>query len=559
MTLCRVLLAGAVLATAPPGSSAQTPPVQQPASPPVVVQQLQLQGIQELSRKAAVEALDLRIGEPLADSPDQLAAALERKYRDEGYSFARVRADFDPASGTLTVDIDEGLIGEVEFRGLDEARARTLAADFALKGGDTFNRDRAGEALDALLRPSRGALRPGRSRGEGPGAFDLVDDNGRRRLVVRVVDRAADFRLTPNFGEREDWFTSVDGFVPSLGFGGAVFDHKLFNHAYVAGHLSYKMAPGRAGYALGFERPLFNAPKLYAGAELYDLTATDDRWQMSGTEASIDAFAARRSFRDYHRRRGGQVHAALRLERRFEVQFAWRGERHSNLDVDSDFSLWNRDESFRPNRPAAEGRLHSMVFAASVDSLGFERESLAATYRRHQLDMPFGDRLPAYDRDDPAQVWRLDWTTEVASPGTLGGDFDFTRHVASGRLRRQLSRREEVRLRGIAGWTDGAPPAQRLFAAGGIGSVHGYVFKEAIGTRLALINAEYAIGRLNSLHLLTFFDAARVSTEGAAQPVWLKGAGFGLGLTREIRVDFGYKLSDIPGSVQVLLRIDRTF
>jgi hypothetical protein len=563
MILCRVLLAGAVLSTTAFRLHAQTPADQPPAQPSAIVQQLDLQGVQELSRKAALDAIDVRVGEPLVKRPEAIAAALEREYRSEGYSFASVEAMFDPAGGVLTVRVHEGVIDEVEFRGVDELLARTLAADFALKSGDIFNRERADEALDALLRPSRGALRPGRARGDGDGAFELVDDNGRSRLLVRIDDRAADFRLVPNLGEREDWFTPVDGFVPSLGFGGAVFDHRLFNHAYVAGHLSYKMAAGRAGYALGFERPLFDSPKLYAGAELYDLTATDDRWQMSGLEASVDALAARRSYRDYYRRRGAQVHAALRVDRRVEVQMVWRGERHTNLNVDSDFSLWNRDEAFRPNAGAAEGRLHSLIIGASIDSTGFEHESLAATYRRHQMDMPFGDRLPDYSTDRggmPAdQLWRFDWTTEVASPGTLGGDFDFTRHVASAKARRRLSKREELRLRGIVGWSTGTPPAQRLFSAGGIGSVHGYAFKEATGTRLTLINAEYAIGRLNGLHFLTFFDAARVVPEAGVSPTWLKGVGFGVGLTRDLRVDFGYKLQDIPGSVQVLLRIDRAF
>ena len=157
----------------------------------------------------------------------------------------------------------------------------------------------------------------------------------------------------PDLGEREDWFTSVDGFVPSLGMGIAVFDHQRYNHAFVAGHISYKTASERAGYALGFERPLFGATKLYVGGELHDLTASDDQWQVSSIEASLAAIGPRRSFRDYYRRRGVQINAALRVHPQVEPLFAWRGERHDALPTESDFSFWNDDEAVPPEHRRA--------------------------------------------------------------------------------------------------------------------------------------------------------------------------------------------------------------
>ena len=51
---------------------------------------------------------------------------------------------------------------------------------------------------------------------------------------------AGRFKLSPNLGGREDWFTPVDGFVPSLDFGAAIFDHALYNHAFIAGHVSVR-------------------------------------------------------------------------------------------------------------------------------------------------------------------------------------------------------------------------------------------------------------------------------------------------------------------------------
>ena len=77
----------------------------------------------------------------------------------------------------------------------------------------------------------------------------------------------------------------------------------------------------------------------------------------------------------------------------------------------SDFSLWGGDDPFRPNLFAASGRLNAVVVGASVDGRSFDRESLEATYRRHQLETPFGERLqsPEGKHDDRADLaHRLD-------------------------------------------------------------------------------------------------------------------------------------------------------
>src|SRR5206468_1931008 len=235
-----------------------------------------------------------------------------------------------------------------------------------------------------LLRRTRGAVRPGvvidrltPATGGGnaprlPDAFDLVERNGRRILRVGLREPTGRFKVDPDLGSREDWFTPVDGFVPSLGFGGAVFDHERFNHTYIAGHFSFKMASSRVGYALGFERPLFGDTKLYLGGELHDLTATDDQWQVSTNEAGLAALWSRRSYRDYYRRRGVQGSAALRVHPRVELLMAWRSERQTQLDVESDFSLSRRDQPFRSNFFPQEGVLNATLIGASVDGLGFE-------------------------------------------------------------------------------------------------------------------------------------------------------------------------------------------
>jgi surface antigen-like variable number repeat protein/surface antigen Omp85-like protein len=564
----------AVCLLAPSSAGAQDPaPAPQP---PPILHEIHITGAKELSIHTVREAVPAAPGEPFTATIEQVQSAVERRYRDDGYTFAHVKAAFDQATGVLNLAIDEGVIDAVEFDGVDPRLATIFAQEFALRAGDVFNRTRARQALTALLRPTRGAVLPGRvttsqtftdTRDVRPTrrtTFDLVERDGQRILKVGLREPPGRFKVDPNLGgRREDWFTPVDGFVPTLEFGAAIFDHDQFNHAFIFGHVSIKAASGNVGYALGAERPFFPRSRLFVGAEMFDLTATDDHWQISSAEAGLAAVGPRRSYRDYYRRRGVQASSAFRIENHSELLFAFRSERHEALETTTEFSLWNDDEPFRPNPAATEGRLNAVIVGASIDGRGFDRESLETTYRRHQLESPFGLALRDPHSSDPFTVWRVDWTSEISSPGALQSDFDFQRHIISGRIRSEVSPHQEVAARVIGGWSGGVLPPQRQFAIGGIGSVHGYAFKESIGTTLALINLEYGIGWRSGPQLLGFLDVGRTTglptspTLGSDTP-WLKGAGWGIGLG-PMRIDFGYKLTSSPGPVQVLLRFGRTF
>jgi hemolysin activation/secretion protein len=113
----------------------------------------------------------------------------------------------------------------------------------------------------------------------------------------------------------------------------------------------------------------------------------------------------------------------------------------------------------------------------------------------------------------------------------------------------------------LAGFGDGVLPPQRLFGLGGIGSVHGYSFKHAIGERMVLLNGEFRqkFGRAGVAGL-AFIDAGRVFRPIAGSTEeWLKGVGVGLEMGGDVRLEFGWRLNDIPGSLQVLFRLGPTF
>jgi len=571
MTRSAVIAAAVFACALFPGKLAAS--AAQETTPEIAVRDVVVNGARELSPEVVLETAGVERGRPLPVPVDRISELADRvlhRYKDDGFTFATVAASFDAATAVLSFTIDEGVISDVEFTGVDDRLKRMFAEQFALRAGDVFNRKRARQALDVLLEQTRGAVRPGQiferdgtfhdSRQLGGrstdhrGTFDLVDKNGGRVLLVGLHQSAGRFKVIPDLGEREDWFTSVNGFVPSLGMGAAVFDHEKFNHSYLAGHLSIATATGRVGYAIGMERPYLSTRKLYAGGEFYDLTASDDLWQSSSLEASLAAIGPRVSTRDYYRRRGVQIGAAFRPLAHVEILGAWRGEHHYALPVESDFSLWNTDEEFPINRPIREGHLGALVLGASVDGEGFARESLDATYRRHQLESLFGIPLPSRTRSgDFVPAWRIDWTSEISAPDAFGSDFDFTRSIINARVRKALTTHQDVSARFIRGWSSGTPPPQRLFAIGGIGSLHGYDFKTATGTSMSLLNLEYMLGWRNGFQLLGFYDVGQVSSSP-----WLKGVGWGIGLG-SFSVEFGYPTSDVHSSPLVLVRFGHSF
>ncbi|HSL21699.1 MAG TPA: BamA/TamA family outer membrane protein [Vicinamibacterales bacterium] len=543
---------------------------QTPQVPPGRFTELVTNGVSVFSPTEVRWTLRLEAGAPLPETPENLAKQLQQRYEREGYAKARVSATYDEASGRLRLDADEGRIDAIAFEGVDQALAAELRDAFGVGSGDPYNTRQISRALRDLLRPARGALRllydmrpePGtvfhdssELRSRGPGRpFDLVDRDGRRTLVVHVRRARGDFDATLGTDSREDWYSPVDGLNLALGFGGAIFDQRRFNHTYLQGYVSYKFARDRAGYSFDVERAVLggpDAPRLLLSAGLHDTTSSDDFWRLSVTEQSLVSLAFKNSFRDYYEERGYQLGAAFQPNAWHELRASWRADRHEGLANESDYSLFRDDEIFRPNAGAADGRLRALVFGYTVDTRGVDEESGRATLRRHAGPSLFG----SFGGTDPGA--RVEWSSEIARPA-FGGDFDFTRHIANARAYVSLTPAQRLHGRLLLGTSSGTLPPQRLFALGGIGTVHGYSFKEAAGERLVLVNLEYQLGGDRGPRAIAFFDAGRVYRPVNSSGDWLTGVGVGLAIG-DLRLDLGWRAEDIPKSFQAIVRFGPTF
>jgi outer membrane protein assembly factor BamA len=421
-----------------------------------------------------------------------------------------------------------------------------------------------GRATAALIAESRGALSIGAPRRHQPNqGTSRVDDvvlerrGTRNVLVVPLRWNRSDSDRSLGSG-REDLFSPADGFAPAVGFSTTLFDHRNFNHTFIDGYVSYKFGRDDAGYSAGVERPVFRGPaRLFLGGEIHDVTASDDWWRISTFEQALVSVGFKNSFRDYYRRRGGQVFGVLHAGRHNELSAMARWDRHEPLPNATSYSFFRDGAAFRPGLPVQDQHVNAFVLGYTFDTRPLTGAGSRATYVRHLKDNLYGSRARQY----PGV--RLDWTSEIAGR-VLKGDARFDRHIVHARGHLPLSRWTTLSLRGLFGFSNGTLPVERVFAVGGIGSVHGYSFKEASGTGMALINAEY---RLNlsqradeareGVNVFVFYDAGRVTGDTAPKQ-WLRGVGIGAGVGG-VRLEIGFRANDIPRSRQILLRFSPTF
>ena len=545
-------------------AAAQDPPGTTPQPQPVLTE-LRLEGTTVFSRDDVLWLLKLREGSPLPEPPEAVAKSLQERYDRDGYSEARVTAAFD--AGRLTLTVDEGRIDEIEILGVSDEDARRFIERLQIHPGDIYNKRTIGRATRRLIDESEGAFQigqprrrqPGRRHDEsGPDEIVLERHGARNILVIPLRWRTTDTDSMLGSG-REDLYSPVDGASLALGFGTTIFDHSKFNHTYINAYAAYKFSRDDAGYSAGIERPIFGGPRLFLGGEIHDITASDDLWRISSLEETLVAVAFKNMFRDYYRRRGEQVFAVFRPGANNEFSAMARWDRHEPLPNVTNYSFWRDDETFRANPLVADQKVNALVLGYTFDTRELSGAGSLPTYQRHLKDSLFGSSW----RQAPGL--RLEWTSEVAGHG-MGGDAAFDRHILNTRGHLALGPRTLLSGRAMFGFSNGALPIERQFAIGGIGTVRGYAFKELDGgTGLALFNAEYRVnltGPLTKDHdafgVFAFYDAGRITRRGAPTPPWQNGVGFGFG-SGDFRIEFGYRANDIPGSLQVLVRMSPSF
>ena len=526
------LLAVGAFALPRPAVAQETPPGA-PQAPPEI-RSIEIRGATVYDLKYIQRIIRVEPGAPLRRPAAELALLVERRYRIMGYAAARVEGNFEPATGTLSLFVDEGRLASVEIEGVEgEAEERALQV-LDLEAGKPVKEQDIAAGLARLEKQSGGAFV---STSGTPYTLEPGPDGV--RLKLQLQRRVARVQFRPG-GPAGAWpYNRVDGF--SLGARALVtlFDPASFNHAELYTRVSYGFASEKVRYSVGALKPFGPGRRFVLGYEYHDLTDTDDNFRGRGTETLPGRLIYFEVFEDYYRRRGHEAFAFTRVGR---LQFgaAWRSEDYRSLPVVADNRLFFSDER-RPNPPVTEGLMRTIAGSVRWAGKGdlytgwpTERVSLL---QRDLFATPF----------ERSQQVRLDATVEVASPG-LGGDFSFQRYIGHVRAAHWFSPRSALVLRGLVGIGEGDLPPQRILSLGGMGTLRGYDTKEFTGDHAGLVTAEYWLyPRSPWPGFSLFYDGGTAWTAGQPRPGWKGNLGAGLewpgGGRGYVRIDVAYPLA----------------
>jgi hemolysin activation/secretion protein len=178
---------------------------------------------------------------------------------------------------------------------------------------------------------------------------------------------------------------------------------------------------------------------------------------------------------------------------------------------------------------------------------------------------------------DLDHLW-LSW--ERSNDDFLSSDFEFSQLTLQGRTRLRMGRHQYIDLRGRFGTNlSGTLPRQKRYLLGGIGTVRGYRYQSLLmaaeegsslpygGERLALFNAEYALGVDDDIHLALFFDSGMAYVDREADVEledWSSSVGLGVFTGDEdeevdLRLDLIKPLDDGGSDFMVQGRLKRMF
>lgn len=135
---------------------------------PIVVQALQLSGAKVLTYQVALENFQNQIGKDISPAALQnIVQQINQWYKDNGYTLARVLSIQPNRQGILTVNLAEGLVGDIKFRFLSEegeqfdnngnpikgrTKADFIRQQLKLQPGKVFAEDLARQDIQTLYK-----------------------------------------------------------------------------------------------------------------------------------------------------------------------------------------------------------------------------------------------------------------------------------------------------------------------------------------------------------------------------------------------------------------------
>jgi hypothetical protein len=231
---------------------------------------------------------------------------------------------------------------------------------------------------------------------------------------------------------------------------------------------SFNSANGDIGHDVRTEVRVGGERAVGVGGRLFDIVDPVESWQLSGLEAALAAFLARRDYRDYYQRHGGNAFVTLYGAPNLSLTGSYGEERWSSRELRNPFTLFNADQPWRPNPLVDEGLFHVATTSLTFDTRTDPDDPWSGWYVNGNIEYGRGSIASLAPSSD----------VRAANPG---GDAvtDYTRGLFDLRRYNRLGPNAQLNMRVVlGGWLGGDPlPLERRLSVDGPGAVPGYDFR----------------------------------------------------------------------------------
>ena len=401
---------------------------------------------------------------------------IENLYRHHGYDLVQVTHQFSDTH--LLIDIDEGHLDDIRFSGYRRITRAELADALDFTQGDAYSKQIGIERLNQMRTRLNNNLYFKRIKSWG-----VKREGDRNVLAVEVEEQS---RLKVSWRPVFD-FNRVHGLI--LGGGGVLSTREA--NAQIYGKVSNGLSSKIWNYQLGAEKTWFDHHALTVGGSVYQRTDTNRYAGWSQGGEFLGAFFLGSTSLDYHQRKGYHARVKGQLTQSTDITLEFTDEDHEILFKSTDWSLLNKNVLKRSNLRIDEGHLRSVTVSYNFSSLRASTPIRSGSSLRgtRQTRNSGTVSIPDYR---VKHGWRGNFSVEYSNK-RLNSDFDFNLyHFTIVRYNQLLSNHNlDFRLEGA--FSDRPLPRQRLLYLGGIGTLHGYDFKELVGDNTLLFNVEYRI------------------------------------------------------------------
>ena len=391
---------------------------------------------------------------------------IENLYRHHGYDLVQITHQF---SGThLLIDIDEGHLDDIRFSGNRRIKLTELTDALGFKQGDAYSK----QIGRARLNQMRTKLDKNNLYFKKIKSWGVKQEGDRNVLAIEVEERS---RIKVNWRPIFD-FNRVHGLI--LGGGTGVSTREA--DAQIYGEVSNGLSSKIWNYQLEAEKTWFDRHALTIGGRVYQQTDANRYAGWSEGGEFLGAFFLGSTSLDYYQRKGYRTQVRGELTQSMNITLEFTDEDHEILFKSTDWSLFSQNVPKRSNLRIDEGNLRSVT-------VGYNFNSLKAPARQMQRFRTVS--TPDYRTK---HGWRGNFSVEYADE-RFNSDFNFNLyHFTIVRYNQLLSNHNlDFRLEGA--FSDGPLPRQRLLYLGGVGTLHGYDFKEFVGDNTLLFNMEYRV------------------------------------------------------------------